>query len=38
MPSTGEDKSYVLPIIIGTTSLLILCVGVIIIKKQVIDK
>lgn len=36
-PSTGEDRAYVVPTIVGITSLLILSVGIFIIKKKVID-
>ena len=35
-PATGEDKNYILPIMIGTTALIILGAGVWIIKKKVI--
>lgn len=35
-PATGEDLNYILPIIIGTTALIILGVGIIIIKKKVL--
>lgn len=37
-PSTGADKDYVVPVIIGVTSLLILSSGVFVIKRKVIDK
>lgn len=37
IPSTGEDKSYVTPIIIGITTLLVLGAGIFVIKKVVID-
>lgn len=37
IPSTGEDKAYAMPIIIGTTALLILGVAIFVIKKFVID-
>lgn len=37
IPSTGEDKGYVLPTIIGISSLLVLGVGIFVIKKFVID-
>ena len=37
VPSTGEDKSYVIPTIIGITSLLVLGVGIFVIKKFMID-
>lgn len=35
-PNTGENRDYIIPIVIGATSLIILGVGVIIIKKKVI--
>ena len=35
-PATGEDLNYMIPIIIGTTALIILGVGIIIIKKKVV--
>ncbi len=35
-PATGENRNYMLPIVIGATALIILGVGVIIIKKKVI--
>ena len=38
IPSTGEDKNYILPIVIGITAITILGVGIILIKKFVIDK
>lgn len=34
-PATGENQNYILPIIVGTTALIILGAGVIIIKKKV---
>ncbi len=37
IPSTGENRNYVTPIIIGITAFVILGVGIIIIKKKVID-
>ena len=37
IPSTGEDKNYALPIIIGISSLILLGVGAFGIKKFVID-
>lgn len=36
IPNTGDDKGYVLPIIIGISSLIVLAVGVVLIKKFVI--
>ena len=38
VPSTGENKNYVTPIIITITTIAILGVGVFLIKKFVIDK
>lgn len=35
-PATGENQNYALPIIIGTTALITLGVGVIIIKKRIL--
>lgn len=35
-PATGENLNYMIPIVIGTTALIILGAGVIIIKKKVI--
>lgn len=35
-PPTGEDKNYVVPIIIEITSLIIIGLGIIIIKKKVL--
>ena len=35
-PATGENRDYILPIIIGATALIILGAGVIIIKKKVV--
>ena len=37
IPSTGEDKSYAMPIIIGITTMAILGAGIFVIKKFVID-
>ena len=36
VPSTGEDKNYVLHIIVGLTSLAILSTGIWVIKKYII--
>lgn len=36
-PSTGDDRAYVIPTIVGITSLLILSIGIFVIKKTVID-
>ena len=33
-PSTGDNKAYVLPVITGIASLIILCVGIFMIKKK----
>ena len=38
IPSTGENKNYVLPTIIGIVTITILGVGVFLIKKYVVDK
>lgn len=38
MPSTGENKNYVLPIVIGITMIVLLGGGVFLIKKFVIGK
>ena len=38
IPSTGENKNYTLPIIIGIVAVVILGSGVILIKKFVVDK
>lgn len=35
-PATGEDLNYIIPIVVGTTALIILGAGIIIIKKKVI--
>lgn len=35
-PATGENQNYIMPIIIGTTALITLGVGVIIIKKKIL--
>ena len=37
IPSTGEDKSYNIYIIIGITSLLVLGIGVFVIRKFIIN-
>lgn len=37
-PSTGDDKSYIIPIIVGISSLIILGLGTFIIKRKIIDK
>ena len=37
IPSTGEDKNYILPIVIGITAITILGVGIVLIKKFVIE-
>lgn len=37
-PSTGDNRSYVIPTIIGITSLVVLGTGIFIIKRKVIDK
>lgn len=37
VPSTGEDRAFVIPTIIGISSLLVLGIGVFAIKKFVID-
>ena len=36
-PNTGDDKAYIIPIVIGATALLVLGGGIIIIKKKVIE-
>lgn len=36
IPPTGEDRNYIVPIVIGTSMMLILGVGVVIIKKFVL--
>ena len=33
-PSTGENRDYVMPIVIGATALIVLAAGVVIIKKK----
>ena len=38
IPSTGENKDYILPIVIGITAITILGVGIILIKRFIIDK
>ena len=38
IPSTGENKNYTLPIVIGLVAIIILGTGVILIKKFVIDR
>ena len=38
IPSTGENRQYILPITIGVIAFVILGVGIILIKKFVIDK
>ena len=38
IPSTGENKNYVLPITIGITAIVILGAGIVLIKKFIIDK
>ena len=38
IPSTGENREYILPIAIGVIAFIILGVGIILIKKFVIDK
>ena len=38
IPSTGENKNYVLPTIIGIVTITILGVGVFLIKKYVVNK
>ncbi len=35
-PATGENQNYIIPIVIGTTALLMLGAGVVIIKKKVL--
>lgn len=35
-PSTGENQNYIVPVVIGTTALIILAAGVVIIKKKAI--
>ena len=37
IPSTGEDRNYVIPTIIGITTLLVLGVGIFVIKKFIIN-
>lgn len=37
-PSTGDNKNYTLPIVIGTTALLILGAGIYFIRKKALDK
>ena len=37
IPSTGENKEYILPIVIGITAITILGVGIVLIKKFVIE-
>ncbi len=38
IPNTGENKNYVLPIVIGFTTLLGLGIGIFAIKKFIVDK
>ena len=38
IPSTGDDKDYILPIVIGITAITILGVGIILIKRFIVDK
>ena len=35
-PATGEDQNYIIPIIVGTTALIILGAGIVIIKKKIL--
>ncbi len=35
--ATGENRSYMLPILIGTTALIILGMGIVLIKKKTLD-
>ena len=37
-PSTGDNKSIIIPISIGVVALVILATGVVLIKKKVIHK
>ena len=37
VPSTGGDKNYVLPISVGLVAFVVLGLGIILIKKKVID-
>lgn len=36
VPSTGENRGYVIPIIVGMTGLIIMGVGIVVIKKKVL--
>lgn len=38
IPNTGDNKGYVIPTIVGISTLLILSVGIVLIKKFVINK
>lgn len=38
IPSTGENQDYILPIVIGITTITILGVGIVLIKRFVVDK
>lgn len=33
-PATGENRAFIIPIVIGTTALIVLGVGVILIKRK----
>lgn len=37
-PNTGENRNYIMPIILGTSLLVILGAGVVLIKKKVLNK
>ncbi len=36
-PSTGDDKGYVLPIVVGMSALIVLGFGIVVIKRKIID-
>lgn len=38
VPSTGSDQNYIIPITVGVMALVILGVGIVVIKKKVLDK
>ena len=37
-PATGENRAFIIPVIIGTTALLILGAGIIVIKRKALNK
>lgn len=36
-PSTGDDRNYIVPVVVGITALIVLGVGVVLVKRKIVD-